>query len=154
MPQWNKQFPLNVNVGEMQCAPERRVQRFEACLDSAFEKTVYKGLQHIGTDICQEKPSQQKKQSDYSENSRRKDYEQVISVKKDLKDLNATDLYFHERTRLFMTPCVPTTGYFGTNIKNYDQFSKRQAHCYSLSITNFLFFQIYGLALQFSTQPQ
>ena len=63
---------------------------------------MYKGFQHIGTDICQEKSSQQKKQSDYSENSRRKDYEQVIRVKKDLKDLNTIDLDFHEGTRLFI----------------------------------------------------
>ena len=41
-------------------------------------------------------------QSDYSENFRRKEYEQVIRVKKDLKDLNATDLNFHKGTRLFI----------------------------------------------------
>ena len=63
---------------------------------------MYKGLQPIGTDIYQEKPSQQKKQSDYSENSKRKDYEQVIRVKKDLKDLNTTDLNFHEGKQLFI----------------------------------------------------
>ena len=75
--------------------------------DSALEKTVYKVLQHIATDICQEKSSQQKKQSDYSENSRKKDYEQVIKAKKDLKDLNTTDLDFHKGTQLFIngTPC-------------------------------------------------
>ena len=70
-----------------------------------LERTVYKGLQHIGTDICEEKlvpPSQQKKQSDDSENSRRKDCEQVIRVKKHLKDLNPTDLDFSEGTRLLI----------------------------------------------------
>ena len=71
-------------------------------VDDALEKTVYKGLQHIGTDICEEKPSQQKKQSDYSENTRRKDYEQLTRIKKDLKDLNTIDLDFPEVTRLFI----------------------------------------------------
>ena len=58
-------------------------------------------MQHIGPDICWEKPSQQKKQSGDGENTRRKDYEQVIRVKKDLKDLNPTDLDFPVGIRLF-----------------------------------------------------
>ena len=47
-------------------------------------------------------PSQQKKRSDDSEISRTKDSEQVIKVKKDLKDLNPTDSDFPEGTRLFI----------------------------------------------------
>ena len=80
-----------------------------------------KGLQHIGTDICWEKPPQQKKQLDDSENSRKKVYEQVIRVKKDLKDLNPTNLDFPERIRLF----IINTRYFGTNIKNYESIRKK-----------------------------
>ena len=63
---------------------------------------MYKGLQHIGTDICWEKPPQQKKQVDDSENSGKKVFEQVIRVKKDLKDLNPANLDFPEGTRLFI----------------------------------------------------
>ena len=47
-------------------------------------------------------PPQQKKRSDDSEISRTKDSEQVIEVKKDLKDLNPTDSDFPEGTRLFI----------------------------------------------------
>ena len=47
-------------------------------------------------------PPQQKKRSDDSEISRTKDSEQVIKVKKGLKDLNPTDSDFPEGTRLFI----------------------------------------------------
>ena len=47
-------------------------------------------------------PPQQKKRSNDSEISSQKDCEQVMKVKKDLKDLNPTDLDFLERTPLFI----------------------------------------------------
>ena len=47
-------------------------------------------------------PPQQKNQSDDSEISRMKDSEQVIKVKKGLKDLNPIDSNFPEGTRLFI----------------------------------------------------
>ena len=90
---------LDVNVGEMRCEIWGMSNWI---VDSVLEKTVCEDLHYIGTDICWEKPSQQKKLSRNSENSRRKDYEQVIRVKKDLKDLNTTDLDFPEGTRLFI----------------------------------------------------
>ena len=63
---------------------------------SVLEKTVCKPLQHIGADIFEEKLESylllnQKKRSDDSENSWTKNSEQVIKVKKRLKDLNPTD---------------------------------------------------------------
>ena len=45
---------------------------------------------------------QQKKRSDDSEISRTKDSEQVIKVKKGLKDLNPNNADFSEETRLFI----------------------------------------------------
>ena len=90
---------LDVNVGEMRCEIWGMSNWI---VDSILEKTVCEDLHYIGTDICWEKPSQQKKLSHNSENSRRKDYEQVIRVKKDLKDLNTTDLDFPEGTQLFI----------------------------------------------------
>ena len=47
-------------------------------------------------------PPQQKNRSDDSEISRMKDSEQVIKVKKGLKDLNPIDSDFPEGTRLFI----------------------------------------------------
>ena len=46
-------------------------------------------------------PPKLKQRSDDSEISRRKDSEQVMKVKKDLKDLNSTDSDFPEGARLF-----------------------------------------------------
>ena len=47
-------------------------------------------------------PPRPKKRSDDSEISRTKDSEQVIKVKKNLKDLNPNDSDFPEETRLFI----------------------------------------------------
>ena len=92
----------------------------------------------------------------------------MLRVKKDLKDLNPTDLEFLEET-----PCVPITEYYGRNEKwtkkkkdvriehmgkeaLHDYFSKIYAQCYSLTITNFFVISLetFGLALQFSIQRQ
>ena len=71
-------------------------------------------------------PPKLKQRSDDSEISRRKDSEQVMKVKKDLKDLNPTDSDFPESGHGYskMTPCVPITGYFGKNINNYGSIRK------------------------------
>ena len=58
-----------------------------------------KVVQHIETDICKEKLESyhrlnKKRQSESSEISRRKDCEQVMKIKKDLKDLSPSDLGF------------------------------------------------------------
>ena len=78
---------------------------------------MYKVLQHIGNDLYEKKLDSyhclnKKKQSGFTEISRSEDCKQVIRVKKDLKDLNPTDLDSPEET-----PCVPITEYFGTNEK-------------------------------------
>ena len=98
----------------------------------------------------------------------------MIRIKKDLKDLNTTDLDFPEGTQLFINSTLCPYYRVLWNkykklwinkkknifcIKNmskealHDYFSKIYAQCYSLSIIHFLVFQTYGLALQFSTQP-
>ena len=95
-----KQLPLNVNVGQMRCTPEGRVIGMSnSIVQSALEKTVCKVVQHIGADICEEKIKSyhrlnKKRQSEIREISRRKDCEQVMKVKKDLKDLSPSDLGF------------------------------------------------------------
>ena len=66
-----------------------------------------KVLQHIGADISEEEIElchRRNKKTDVTilKFSRRKDCEQVIRIKKDLKDLNPTDLDFPEETRLFI----------------------------------------------------
>ena len=68
---------------------------------SALEETVHKVLQHNRAEICEEKIESchhlnNKKKSDRTivQFSRMKDCEQVMRVKKDLKDLNPTDSDF------------------------------------------------------------
>ena len=67
----------------------------------------------------------QKKQSYNSEITRKRDFEQVARVKKDLKYLNPTDLVFPEETWLFINhslcPCYRDCG---TNVKNYGSTKK------------------------------
>ena len=63
---------------------------------------------------------------DDNENSRWKDCEQVIRLKKDLKDLNTTDLDFSEGTWLFINDI---TRYFETNIKSYESIRKKKDFC-------------------------
>ena len=95
-----------------------------------FEKTVRKVLQHIGADICEEKIESHHRINKKSNRtivkfSRRKDCEQVMRVKKDLKDLDPTDLDFPAGTRLFINDGLcPITGDFGTNVKNYGSIKK------------------------------
>ena len=67
---------------------------------------VCKVLQHTGADICEENIESSHRLNKKSNQtivtfSRRKDCEQVMRVKKDLKDLNPTDLDFPEGTQLF-----------------------------------------------------
>ena len=69
---------------------------------SELEETVHKVLQHHGADICEEKIESCQhlnKKSDRTivQFSRRKDCEQVMRVKQDLKNLNPTDLDFPGR---------------------------------------------------------
>ena len=74
---------------------------------SVLEKTACKRFQHIGADIFWGEtqivpPPQQKKWSDDSEISWTKDSEQVLKIKKGLRDLNSADSNFLEGTRLFI----------------------------------------------------
>ena len=48
-----------------------------------------------------------------------KDREQMMRVKKDLKDLNPTDIDFPDGARLFIIDSLCLLGDFGTNAKNY-----------------------------------
>ena len=95
-----KQLFSNVNIGQMRCTPEGRVIGMSnSVLQSVLEKTVCKVVQHIGADICKEKLESyhrlnKKRQSESSEISRRKDCEQVMKIKNDLKDLSPSDLGF------------------------------------------------------------
>ena len=89
-------------------------------------------------------PPQQKSDRTIIKFSRRKDCEQVvIRVKKDLKNLNPTDLDFLEETRLFINDSLcPYYRGFGTNGKNYGSiknifvlfsFSSMVQFCWNLS---------------------
>ena len=62
--------------------------------------------------------STKKRRSDDSEIFKRKYCEQVMRVKKDLKDLNPNNLDFPEGTRLFINDIMCPYYKVGTNIKN------------------------------------
>ena len=69
----------------------------------------------------------QKKQSYNSEISRKRDFEQVIRVKKDLKYLNPTGLDFPEETWLFINQSLcPYYRDSGRNVKNYGSIKKKK----------------------------
>ena len=91
---------------------------------SALANTVCKVLQHIGADICEEKLElyhriNKKRRSGDNEIFWRKDCEQVMRVKKDLKDLNPDNLDFPEGTWLFINDTLhPYYRIFWINIKN------------------------------------
>ena len=73
---------------------------------SDLSKTVCKVLQHIGVDTCEERIESRhclNKEIDHTiVKFLGEKTEQVMGVKKDLKDLNPTDLDLSEGTRLFI----------------------------------------------------
>ena len=74
---------------------------------SDLSKTVFKVLQHIRADMCEEKIESchcLNKEIDHTivKFLGKKDCEQMMGVKKDLKDLNPTGLDFPEGTRLLI----------------------------------------------------
>ena len=82
-----------------------------------------KVLQQIGADTCEKKLElyyrlNKKRRLDDSDIFRRKDCEQVMRVKKDLKDLNPNNLDFPEGTRLFINDIMCPYYKVRTNIKN------------------------------------
>ena len=82
-----------------------------------LSRTVCKVLQYMRY--------MQKKQSYNSEISRKRDFEQVIRVKKDLKYLSPTDLDFPEETWLFINQSLcPYYRDCGRNVKNYGSIKK------------------------------
>ena len=90
---------------------------------SDLSKTVYKVLQHTGANEVAPRP-QQKMLPYNSKISRRKDFQQVIRVRKDLKYLSRADLDFPEGICLFINHslCLYYRD-FGTNVENYGSMS-------------------------------
>ena len=87
-------------------------------LHTNLSKTVRKVLHYIGAKRTVPQP-QQINGSYNNEISRRKDFEQVIRVTKDIKYFNSTDLDFPKGIWLFINHSLcPYNRDFGTNEKN------------------------------------